>query len=136
MQRSEIVQIRDYRPEDRNFILSTWLKGLRYGNDWFEAIPSDIYFSFYHNVIETLLNRPSITIKVACLKEDNEVILAYAVYEGSRLDWVFCKKAFRSIGIAKSLVPIEVSTVSHLTALGKSILRKRPNVHFNPFSLS
>lgn len=136
MNKNELVSIRDYKPEDRNFILSTWLKGLRYGNDWFEVVPSDIYFEFYHNVIETILGLPDTKVKVACLKDDEEVILSYSVYSKEKLHWIFCKKAWRSIGIAKSLVPQEITTVTHLTSIGKSILRKHTNLHFNPFHLT
>jgi len=136
MNKNELVTTRDYKPEDRNFILSTFLKGLRYGNDWFETIPSDIYFGFYHNVVEALLNLPDTKVKVACLLDDPEVILGYSVYSKEKLHWVFCKRAWRSIGIAKSLVPEEITTVTHLTAVGKSILKKHPNLHFNPFEMS
>ncbi len=136
LQKNDLVTLRDFQPADKNFILSTWLKGLRYGNDWFEAIESKIYFEFYHNVIEIILSRPDTVVKVACLKDDPEVILGYSVYAGNRLDWIFVKKAWRSIGIAKSLVPESITIVSHLTTVGKSILRKRPGVLFNPFSLN
>ncbi len=136
MSKSDLVAVRDAVDSDRNFILATWLKGLRYGNDWFEAIDSKIYFDFYHKVIETILARPDAQVRVACLREDPDVILGYSVYAGNRLDWVFCKKEWRSIGIAKSLVPKEITMVSHLTSLGKSILRKHPELKFNPFALN
>ena len=136
MNKSDLVAIRDAVDSDRNLILSTWLKGLRYGNDWFEAIDSKIYFDFYHKVIETILARPDTTVKVACLLDDPDVILGYAVYAGNRADWAFVKKEWRSIGIARSLIPQEIQVVSHLTSLGKSILRKHPELKFNPFALN
>lgn len=136
MNKSDLVAIRDAVDNDRNFILATWLKGLRYGNDWFEAIDSKIYFEFYHKVIETILARPDTSAKVAVLKDDQDVILAYSVSSNNCLHWVFCKKEWRSIGIAKSLVSPEISVVSHLTVLGKSILRKHPELKFNPFALN
>lgn len=134
--KNNLVGIREGVEADRNFILATWLRGLRYGNEWFELIPKDVYFEFYQKVIETILSRPETSVKVACLKDDGDVILGYAVYSGNRLDWTFVKKEWRSIGIAKSLIPKEITTVSHITALGKSILRKHPELHFNPFALS
>lgn len=136
LERNELVAVRDFLPDDKNFILSTWLKGLRYGNDWFEAIESKTYFEFYRNVLEAILSNPNISVKVACLKEDKEVILGYSVYSGNRLDWVFVKKAWRGIGISKSIVPESITIVSHLTNVGKSILRKRPTIKFNPFALN
>ncbi len=130
---SESVVYRDVAAGDAAFIMSTWLKGLRYGNDWFGLIPAKIYFLVYHKVIETILSRPNVKVKVACLKSDPDIILGYSVSEGCRLDWIHVKKAWRSKGIAKALSPKELSTVSHLTNVGRSILSKNKKVCFNPF---
>ena len=133
MNKKDLITIRDGKPEDQGFIFATWLRGLRYGNSWFELIESVVYFKVYHDFIESILLRPTTTIKVACLKDDPEVILGYAVYSGPTLHWVFVKKAWRSIGIAKSLVPTNTTIVTHMTNVGLSILKKHKNVHFNPF---
>lgn len=134
--KKQLVAVRDGVDGDRNFILATWLKGLRYGNDWFEAIDSRIYFEFYHKVIEAILARPDTVVKVACLADDGDVILGYSISTGDILHWTFCKKEWRSIGIAKSLVPPTTHTVTHLTSLGRSIMRKHPTLKFNPFALN
>lgn len=136
LQKNELVTIRDIQPNDRNFILATWLKGLRYGNDWFQEIEPSVYFAVYQRMIEVILNDPRVTVKIACLKEDPEVVLGYSVYSGNRLDWVFVKKAWRGIGIAKSLIPECITVVSHLTNVGKAIMRKRKGVFFNPFAIN
>lgn len=133
MNKKDLITTRDGTPEDHGFIFATWLRGLRYGNSWFELIESVVYFKVYHDLIENILGRPHITIKVACLKEDPEVILGYSVYSGTKLEWVFVKKAWRSIGIAKSLVPADTKVVTHMTNVGLSILKKHKNVVFNPF---
>lgn len=131
--KKELISYRDLMPADLNFIYSTWLKGLRYGNDWFSFITKEAYFTFYHRIIELILEKPNVIIKVACLKEDPDVILGYSVSEGLVLHWVFVKSAWRKIGIAKDLVP-EFKSVSHITAIAKSILiTKFPTVEFNPF---
>ena len=132
--KTDLIGIRNWDAEqDRAFIFATWLRGLRFGNDWFRLIPSAIYFLVYHNVIETLLSRPGCAVQVACLKEDPSVILGYSVCYGDRLDFVFVKKAWRGIGIAKALVPPGIKTVSHLTDTGKAILAHHKGVEFNPF---
>lgn len=133
--KSELVSIRPGQIQDRNFILATWLKGLRFGNDWFELIESHIYFAAYHQVIDSILANPETLVAVACLKEDPEVILGYSIANQDTLHWVFVKKAWRSIGIAKSLVSDTTTTVTHVTDTGRSILRKRPGVRFNPFAM-
>ncbi len=133
--KKDLIAVRDFLPGDKSFILATWLRGLRYGNDWFLAIDSSSYFTTYHRVLEQLLSSPNSTIKVACLKDDTDVILGYSVYKRDRLDWLFVKKAWRGIGIAKQLVPNDIKVVTHLTTVGRSILSKSPNIIFNPFSL-
>lgn len=133
LQKNELIDIRGPMPSDINFIFATWLKGLRFGNDWYGLVDSKVYYRVYHRVIEAILSKPNICIKVACLKEDPQVVLGYSVSSGSRLDWVHIKKQWRSIGLAKDLVPNPVTTVSHVTRIGRSILKKHDNISFNPF---
>lgn len=91
----------------------------------------------YHKVLEKFLDNPRVTITVACLKDDPAVILGYSVAHVSNtgdqvLDWAFVKKAWRQIGIAKSLVPPNLKFVSHITKIGRAI--KPPGVVYNPFT--
>jgi len=129
--------IRDATPADKNFIYASWLRGLYYGDSWFKEIPKSIFMEAYHSVLETILENPTTQVKVACLHDDPEVILGYAVLgtEGRRVHWVFVKKAWRTIGIAKKLVPEKVDVATHLTRVGMSLMKKRPNMIFNPFAL-
>lgn len=133
LQKTDLVTTRLMTPDDKNFIMATWLKGLRYGNDWFLAIDKDAYYKNYHKVIETIVGHPTTTVKVVCLKDDPEVILGYSAYSGARFHWLFVKKSWRGIGIGKSLVPLGIRSVTHLTKTGKMILEKYPDVVFDPF---
>lgn len=140
LQKNELLNIRDVRPSDKNFIYASWLRGAYYGDTWFGDIPKNIFMTCYHKVLETILSRPGIDIKVACLKEDPEVILGYAVVlntaPGPVLHWVFVKSAWRKIGIGKSLMPDGLTAVTHLTKVGKILLPKLPGKPvFNPFLL-
>ncbi len=129
--------VRDFIAADENFIFASWLRGLYYGNTWFREINKDIFMSNYHRALESCLQAPSVTIKVACLKDDPEVILGYAVLGANdTLHWVFVKSNWRGLGIAKALVPNNIKCVSHLTKSGLSILRRHPGVQFNPFNLT
>ena len=131
----ESVVFRAGRTDDLNFIYSSWLKGLRYGNDWFEAIDQYQYFRAYHQVLENVLIRPNCSIKVACLASDPDVILGYSVFEGSKIHWIFVKRRWRGIGLGKQLLPVTMSVCTHLTKIGKSLLKKFPDVRFNPFEI-
>jgi len=138
MNKADLITVRDFAVGDEAFILSTWLKGLLYGGDQvYRRIPKDIYFSNQHKLIERILTSPQAEIRLAVLKEDPDVILGYSVYRVLEsafvLDWVFVKKEWRGVGIAKSLMPPIVTAVTHLTRIGAGILEKNPKVIFNPY---
>lgn len=133
--KKDLIAIRDYTPEDHNFILSTWLKGLKFGNSWFNLIDQTAYYKVYHTLIENILARSGTEVKVAVLKDEPEFILGYSVLRKNQTiaDWVFCKSTWRGIGIANMLVPKTVKQISHLTKTGEFIFKKRANLSFNPF---
>lgn len=105
--------IRLGRPEDRPLIYATWLRGLYYGNKYYKTIDQSAYFATYPKVLEHLLNNSS--VQVACLSSDPDVVLGYVVYKGDTVHWIYVKRAWRGLGIAKSLFPPIVNIVSHLT---------------------
>lgn len=133
MNKSDLVQIRGFLPDDRNLIFSTWLIGLFYGHTFYSLIPKHIFMANYHTVIENLLKSPKVEVRIACLKEDPSVILGYSILGSENaVHWVFVKKSWRGIGIAKDLVPATVVASTHFTKLGLSIMKKK-NIAYNPF---
>lgn len=133
-----LYTIRDGIDQDKNFILATFLRGIYYGDSWFSEIPKDIFMNTYKNVIGNLVNNPTTIIKVACLVEDPNVILGYSVLsaEYSCIEFVYVKSAWRKRGIARSLLPQHPTTVTHLTGLGRVLIKKFSNVIFNPFAIN
>lgn len=132
----DLMAFRPKVPEDEAFIYATWLRGLRYGNDTFKHIDAEAYFTIYQQVIKAVLASPRTKVNIACLKEDPSVILGYSVTSPGRLDWVHVKSAWRRIGIMSALITEMPETVTHVTKLGLTILKKYPNVKFNPFGLN
>lgn len=140
--RKELIEVRPYRVDDRNFILATWLRGLYYGDSFYSQIPKSIFMENYHRVLEKVLTNPNVIIKVACLKEDADVILGYSI---SRvigdlsdplviLDWIFTKSSWRNIGIGTMLFPPHTRAFTHLTKTGSNIVReKHTHLIYNPF---
>lgn len=126
------IEIRESYESDRNFIYSTWLRGIYFGNDWFHEIPSDIYYKNYQLVLDEILKRPKLTISIACLADDKDVILGYIVYEQTVIHYIFVKESWRKMGIAKKLSPTNITVCTHLTNIGKS-LKKKYDIVFNPF---
>jgi len=129
---TDLYFIRTSNPDDQPFIYSTFLRSLYYGNSWFTLIKKDSFMKNYHRVVEALLQNSQ--IDVACLKEDPSVILGYVIHRANLLHFVFVKKVWRKIGIAKSLIPSKIDTVTHLTKQGILMLKKN-NWEFDPFSL-
>lgn len=130
-----MISIRSLRPSDEVFIYSTMLRGLYYGNSWFSKIPRKLFVENYKKVIEHTFKRPDLDIKVACVKNDPDEIKGYSILlnHEKALMWVFVKKMWRKNGIAKALVPSTVQEVMNLTTLGDELLKKYPNIVFNPF---
>ena len=134
LSKRDLIQFREGIPEDLNFILSAWLRGTYHGNDWFKMIPSDIFYAHYEPFVKSLLQKPTTEVKIACLKEDPDVILGFTVFEAQTLHYVFCKFVWRNIGLMRDLIPKDLKRVTHLTRMGKTILvSKYPDVQFNPF---
>ncbi len=130
-----LYDIRDMKDTDKNFIMATWLRGLFYGDSWFSEIPKDIFMNNYKKIASNMLESPKVTVKIACLKEDPDVILGYSVAssDGKALVWIFIKTAWRQQGIGRSLVPSEAQFATLMTPQGKSLMAKFPNMVFNPF---
>jgi hypothetical protein len=126
---SDTIQIRNAVREDLPLIYSTWLLGLYHGCDWFNRIDKKAFFDNYKKLIEKRVVDSD--IKVAVLSDDPDVILGYVCYRNNVLDWIFVKKAWRKMGIAKMIMPTNIDTVTHLTKVGRSL--KPKNWVFNPF---
>lgn len=130
-----LYDIRHPKESDISFIMATWLRGLYYGESWFSEIPKNIFMSNYKKIAQATLISPKVEVRVACLKEDPDVILGYSIVSKNQeaVIWTFVKTAWRRQGIGKSLIPSNPKYVTHLTALGKTLMPKLPATKFNPF---
>lgn len=138
-----LYDIRSGKETDKNFVMATFLRGLYYGDSWFSTIPKSIFMDNYKKIVEHLVNNGILI--VACLKDEPDVIIGYSLLSQDlkTVHWVYVKNSkleegvtWRGKGIARSLLPKEVTYVSHLSALGKKLLSKFPTASFNPFSLN
>lgn len=134
MSKKESFIVRDFDHDDRNFIMSTMLKSLYYGDSWFTRILKNIFMTNYHRLLQNIFTNKKVTIKVACLSDAKDVILGYAIYRDQILDYVYVKQDWRKIGIAKTLIPTNISQCSHLTKVGEAIIKsKASHIVYNPF---
>jgi len=127
--------VRDGNDNDRNFIMATAMRSICHSDPRFKDVPHKVFMDHYHPVLESRVDGPFTIVKVACLTDDPDTVLGYALYRqvGSQtiLDYVYVKAAWRRIGVAKSVMPPNVDAVTHLTAVGKKLMPK--GAIFNPF---
>lgn len=125
-----LIHIRDYLKTDEGFVYSTWLKALYSGS--LETLKGrEDFFHLYHAVLETIIESPTVSIRVVCLNADPDVILSYSVTEPcpdsdeSLLHWIYTRRTWRRMGLAASLLkPHKIVAVTHLTKLGQEIKPK------------
>jgi len=129
-----VFQGKDLPKEYKSFVYSKWLRTLKYGNDYFKLTDSDSYFNNYERFINILLARPKATIRMAVLSDDRDVCLGWSLIEGDILHYVFVQHEQRNQGIGKSLVPVPINYITHLTKAGMSAwTHNLPNAVFDPF---
>ncbi len=132
-----MTTLRPYQATDKPFIFATMLKGLYYGCSFYNKIDQAAFFQGYSEVLKHLLYKPGISIVISCLEDDPDVIVGYAIYEHNKsvLHYCFVKAAFRSNGIARSMLKdININTCTHMTDMAQSIKVKR-DWSFNPFMI-
>ncbi len=117
-----IILLRQFIPEqDTGIIMSTWPKGFYYsGINIKPKSQKKLWFSEYYDYVKRMLKDGQVSI--ACMTDDADTILGYAVMNGSTLEWIYVKEAFRKQGIANLMLKgKKIESVSNLTKIGKSI---------------
>lgn len=143
MNKSDLISIRDYLPTDESFLYKTWLDGLKYGNTqnkldkdvnqenehWFKYSFEELEYSHfcakYRKIIKHIISKPNTKVRIACLIDDPDTIIGYIITEPQILHWVYVRNDWRNIGIARDLIPDNITYVTHLTKPGIAIKRKR-----------
>ena len=74
-------------------------------------------------------------VRVACLADDPDVIIGFAITRPNILDYVYTKGPWRKQGVAKKLLEGQViNYVTHITKPGEAIAKSRGYKH-NPWML-
>ena len=128
-----LYEVRGADPSDESFIFATWLQSLYFGSPFFRETEKESYFKNYAKVVETILKLSTTTIAICCLKEQKDVVLGYSVSTGQVLHFVYVKKPWRQLGIAKMLIRPDTHTVTHQTRISRSI--KPREWVFDPFAI-
>ena len=125
----ESIVIRETRPDDKPFILNSWLKSYKDESLFAAEIRNDIYYKWHNEIIQRILERGTTKILVAASKEDSDVIAGYLVTEKIRgydiAHYVYVKRAFNGLGICKLLFQISpLKYTSHMTRAGRPVAEK------------
>ena len=135
MKKSALIGYRLGKPEDIPFIFSSWLKGIRFGNDAFRKVPSKYYYKVMHARLDSILQTPGCVVTVACLKTDPDTVLGYSVSNHNTLHWVFVKKGWRGIGIGRDLTPITTTKITMTTRPIEALLKSYPLIEVEVIKL-
>ena len=135
-----VVEIRKYSgpevPEAyRNFVIDFWLKTYKKCNKMMSLVSPASYYRVYNNYIKSILARPEVTVRLAVLSDDEDVLLGFSVSQGPLLHYVNVPLDYRGFGIGNKLVPFVVEKFSHITETGMVLWNKKyPQAEFDPFS--
>lgn len=93
------LQWREMRDDDRNYVLSSWLRSYADGSE-FRHLSRGVYFALYEPVVKRLLERS--TVAIAFDPSMPDVVLGYLVVEGDSLvHYVLVKPRWRKLGIGR-----------------------------------
>lgn len=118
------VVTRAYDDLDAPCLFSTWRNNL-----WFDIQRdenhADQFYKAANRHIKYILGEPDTKVRIACLKEDPDIILGYSVINKTNLEWVYVKEDYRNKGIA-TLLTKQAKTISiPATRLGEKIAKQK-----------
>ena len=127
-----------FRPavgKDIPFIYATMLNSLRVDSVIGSSTRKSVFYNEYNPILDNILLNARVT--VACLPDDSNVILGYAIHDGNLLHYVYIKEAFRLQGIAKDLYQHigQPNIITHETKTAMPIIANSVNFIYNPFIL-
>lgn len=126
------VLIRYYQDDDKNFILSSWLRSYR-NSQFAKKIQPEIYYANHARVVEHMIQ--TCTILVACDPTAPYVTYGYICYQPELIHYIYVKYPFRKLKIATILLESSLLKppyiITHLTkAINLDI-----NVVYNPYGV-
>lgn len=98
------VTIRAGTPHDHNYVIQSWVRA----NQGTAAAKSchRVYYSEHHATVAALLRRPTVHLTVACLPDDPDALMGWAVTEPDTIHYVLVRAEARRQGIARQLLSV------------------------------
>jgi hypothetical protein len=117
------IVLRKFDPEgDSGFIYASWRNALWFDDKIRDERLAHSFFSKASKAIKAVLAYPTLSVRIACLQDDHNLIVGYSVLVGDHMDWIYVKIDYRNKGIGR-LLSRGVKTYSDpQTTIGKAIL--------------
>lgn len=138
----EDIILRDGLPSDRNFIYKTILQHYRHASPHTKDIPDNVFYDCHHLLISKVMRQSGNIVRVAALKDDPEVLFGFlwGNVDPETIHYVYVKKAFRRMGMAKMLYKSLFSMaddvyITHWTKEVNQLYDKHEGLVFNPYLL-
>lgn len=131
MSNAEVI-VRQATIQDKNFIMSTWLRGQYWGSSYWKQMNQDDFFKQYASLIELRLFSPLTHVDVAVTKKD-DLLIATLVYTDTAIQWAYCKEDYRGEGILNLLMKNKVFTTYSADTKPGHAIGKKKQIKFNPF---
>lgn len=98
------IKIREFKEADTNFIISCWVKS-SYNNGTGYKERLGVYRKGLDELIKQKYEDGELLAYVACLEDDDDLILGFAVFGTNYcLHYTYVKEAFKKQGICKQLL--------------------------------
>ena len=130
------VQIRQARESDLALVYKTWIDTYAESN-FARKVRRALYPVRQRNLINQILARPTTHVLVACVPDDEETLLGWAVLETPNvIHYAFMKKDFRRFGIAEDLCRAAGDAIlfSHRTPFGECFIRSFRRSVYDPYA--
>ena len=150
------IGYRTARPQDRDFVQGTLLNHFYEESFWAQRLTTRTFFDGHTVLVQTLLDRPTVHVLVACEKDDEDALLGFAIFEprdefgnAPVFDFLYVKKAWRGLGIGRMLfeaaraeaslpedlhgVHVSYATKAWFTTKSQKGLEERFRATFNPY---
>lgn len=125
----DILLIREGTEHDTSLVYSSWLRSY-YPSNAVRGVTRDLYYKEQHRIIERLLESADLTIVAD--KSDPDNIIGWMLSDHGWLHYIFVKKDYRHMGMAKKLLSTEEWIgCTHETPEFKKINKQQ--ITYNPY---
>jgi GNAT superfamily N-acetyltransferase len=141
-----MISIRNYKEEDKAFVISTWLKSFytnmpsyKVNSRYYIKPESNEFYKFHSKVVQSVLEKPLTTVLIACNEEDENQIFGYIIYDENCMHWLYVKQVYRRNGIGTRLLKeadfFDCKIATHLSNDFGYFSKLFSQIKYNPYIL-